>query len=170
MENIQNFRSNSIRNGIILDTNLLILYLIGNYDPNFITRFRKTSNYTIDDFLILKDIVKESSKIIVTPNILTELSNHTFDGSFSGSGFDEYYKEVIDFLNNAEEKLVEKDVIKDYEKLKYFGFADISILDTSMKLECSLLTDDSALYGLTNSLSISTLNINHLRQYLWDND
>src|SRR5438094_4633228 len=61
--------------GLLIDTNLLLLYLIGMYDPDRIPRFKRTMSFTVDEFLLLDAIFTNFDKVITTPNILTEISN-----------------------------------------------------------------------------------------------
>lgn len=64
------------RDGIVLDTNLLLLYCVGLYDPFVISRFtERLSRYTVDDFRLLIRFTRLFKKIIVTPNVLTEVVN-----------------------------------------------------------------------------------------------
>lgn len=37
--------------GVLTDTNILILYIIGSFDPNLIGTSKATSQFTQDDFL-----------------------------------------------------------------------------------------------------------------------
>jgi len=54
--------------GLLVDTNLLLLYLIGR-------NFKRTQAYTIEDFDLLERFMAEFKALITTPHVLTEVSN-----------------------------------------------------------------------------------------------
>src|SRR5438045_51552 len=63
--------------GILLDTNLLVLFFVGLLDPGRVSSFSRTKNhgFTKAEFSLLEKIVSSTSaKIITTPHILTETS------------------------------------------------------------------------------------------------
>ena len=61
--------------GLLLDANLLVLYVVGWYDPNRITQNKRTNSYTAEDFDYLVDFMSQFRQFATTPNILTEVSN-----------------------------------------------------------------------------------------------
>jgi len=76
MTYVQNLLTSSRSKRILVDTNLLALYPIGTFDRSQISTDKNTRSYTVEDFDLLKILLK-NNRIIVTPNILTELSNLT---------------------------------------------------------------------------------------------
>lgn len=61
---------------VLVDANLLVLLLVGIYDPAYVKSHKKTKGYTRDDFEMLVEILREcNSTIVVTPAILAETSN-----------------------------------------------------------------------------------------------
>src|SRR6266436_795865 len=50
--------------GLLVDTNLLLLYFIGAYDPERISRFERTMAFTIDEFLLLAMFLGLFQKIL----------------------------------------------------------------------------------------------------------
>jgi hypothetical protein len=61
--------------GALLDTNLLVMYLIGCYRPSLVEQFKRTSMYTQEDFYWLHEYVAKFSRIVVTPQVLAEAWN-----------------------------------------------------------------------------------------------
>jgi hypothetical protein len=59
---------------IVLDSNLLLLLLIGSYDIEMIEWFKRVSDFTADDFNLLQSVL-EGKSLVATPHILTEVSN-----------------------------------------------------------------------------------------------
>lgn len=62
-------------NGLLLDSNLCVLYLVGKTNENRIPRFNRTQAYTIQQFHLLDWIVKRFRTMVTTPHVLTEVSN-----------------------------------------------------------------------------------------------
>jgi len=61
--------------GLLIDSNLLLLFVVGSHDRRLITTFRRTDRYTEADFVLLLRFIARFSKVLTTPNILTEVSN-----------------------------------------------------------------------------------------------
>ena len=70
---LQYFKNNCV----VIDTNILLLLFIGTYDKHLITTFKRTKQYTEDDYDILQTSL-EGKTLVTTPNILTEISNFAF--------------------------------------------------------------------------------------------
>ena len=61
--------------GYFVDTNLLVLYVVGQVDPNLISKHRRLEDYSIEDYDLLVDLIDQVDVLYVTPNTLTETSN-----------------------------------------------------------------------------------------------
>lgn len=44
-------------NGILIDTNILLLFIVGSLDPDLILRFSRTTNFSIQDFQIVAKVI-----------------------------------------------------------------------------------------------------------------
>lgn len=69
-----------LRNGLLVDTNLLLVYFVGNYDYatgyRLINRSRYTKGiYEPGDFEILDALLNRFRNRITTPHVLAEVSN-----------------------------------------------------------------------------------------------
>ena len=60
---------------IILDTNLLILLIVGDTDSKLITKHKRTNVFSLQDYQLLKLVLEDYQQIVVTPHILAETSN-----------------------------------------------------------------------------------------------
>ncbi len=61
--------------GAFLDTNLLVLLIVGSVDRGQVERHRRTRRFTVGDYDRLVRILEGFEHILVTPNTLTEASN-----------------------------------------------------------------------------------------------
>ena len=59
---------------ILVDTNLLLLLMIGAVEEKLIGG-KRTERYTVDHYRSLSNILKDFQHLITTPHILTEVSN-----------------------------------------------------------------------------------------------
>ena len=62
---------------LLLDTNLLLLYLIGCKDPKLLKSARRLNAYIEEDFYLLVEFIEVNgfTQLVSTPHILTEASN-----------------------------------------------------------------------------------------------
>lgn len=60
---------------LLLDSNLLLLLTVGSYNQHLISTFKRTGNYTADDYQILRHFASDFRHLVTTPHILTEVSN-----------------------------------------------------------------------------------------------
>ena len=61
--------------GYFLDTNLLVLLVVGSESRELIPKHRRLEHFTVDDFDILAEFLENADRLYVTPNTLTETSN-----------------------------------------------------------------------------------------------
>ena len=61
--------------GVLINANLLVLYLVGSTNKNRIPTFKRTQVYTIEDFELLQGLIAYLGDVITTPHVLTEVSN-----------------------------------------------------------------------------------------------
>lgn len=62
--------------GVLVDTNLLLLFYVGGYDRNLVERFPRTADrFVASDFDTLNGLLASFDKVATTPHILTETSN-----------------------------------------------------------------------------------------------
>ena len=108
-------------NGLLIDTNLLILYLVGRTNQQRIGTFKRTRAYTQEDYHLLEDLIAHFKRIVTTPQILTETSNLT---DMSGPELRKVRDRFRDSVEDADQSITEaKRVVKDQDFLR-LGFAD----------------------------------------------
>jgi hypothetical protein len=65
-----------VRKPIVIDTQLLVLLIVGVTNPEFISRHKRLAPiYTQSHLIKLQSILVHAPKLICTPHILTETSN-----------------------------------------------------------------------------------------------
>ena len=149
--------------GLLIDTNILLLYVVGLCDPTLITDFKRTDNYSPEDFELLDLLLKEfgNSPIVTTPNILTEVSDLA-DG-VPRRARDEVARIFAAIVRPMNERYTpSRDVSADPAFAK-IGLADTGIMLTA-KGQYLVLTDDYHMAGILQSAGVDVINFNHLRE------
>jgi rRNA-processing protein FCF1 len=154
-ENFENIKS------VLIDTNLLILYLTGRYNEKLIAKSKRLSNYTSEDFFILKKYLQKFKQFITTPHILTETSNLLSSGVTKKDPF--VWETIKNALQGFEEIYVKKNFLFSLDFLSEFGITDSAIIQIAREKKVMILTDDTNLWGRLRKMQLPYENFNNLR-------
>src|SRR3970282_1626544 len=153
-------KSKSRKKPIITDTSPLLLLLIGSYDKNTIKNFKRLSKYDSDDYDLLFQLVA-TRKVMVTPQVLAEVSNFAKELKNNPDTFSEIIKINKSLLEKIYEKYIHKDNILASQELFKFGFTDASIIVAAKENDALRLTDDFPLWGICKR---NGLNVKHMSE------
>lgn len=147
--------------GLLIDTNLLVLWVIGTLGANRISDHNLTSNYTAEDYQLLISFIERFRSIVVTPNILTEASNLLEKDSYKGQQALTILQNIAQAVNEVFNTSIQ--LMTDYQKsyLK-FGLSDSSIYCLA-KQNYLILTDDLKLCYYLQGQGLLAINFNNLR-------
>ena len=146
---------------IIIDSNLLVLFVIGLTDRNLISKHKRTKQYEIEDYDLLAEILSTFNKVIVTPHVLAETSNLISQiGNPVMSSIRETLKNLIE--TQSEEYEPSRELCKGKSFIR-LGLTDCAILNL-VKKELPLITVDLDLYLSAMAINHNTVNFNHLRE------
>jgi rRNA-processing protein FCF1 len=140
--------------GILVDTNLLLLFIVGSLDPGLIPRISRTASYSVQDFQIVAKVIDFFDTKVTTPHVLTEVSN-LIDRI-------EVQRTLRSFVSIVVEKFVESSKIVTHNMFEKFGLADTAILDVS-KDNYLVLTNDGPLIGFLSNNDVDVLSLELLR-------
>ena len=161
---IRKYRSS----GVLVDTNLLLVYFVGLYDNvtgyRLVNTFKYTkSDYGPGDFDTLYAFLKNFDVRITTPHILTEVSN-----SIRG--------ELTDPAKNLCLELIQRTIPAAFEEhhapandllaedlFLTHGVADMGILRSAVTGPYLVLTDDNRLSPRLNEVGIDTLSLPEIK-------
>jgi hypothetical protein len=154
--------------GLLIDSNLLLLYFVGSYDPARIGTFKRTHSrgFTSDDFDLLLRLLTPFGAVVTTPNILTEVSN--LSNQLRDDEKDTYYSVFADRAGLLTEHYTESKKICTLEHFKKFGLTDAGIISMAKGIYL-VLTDDAPLVGYLQNVGIDVINFNQLRSLAWGN-
>lgn len=146
---------------LLLDTQLLVLLLVGLTDKSLIGRHKRLKAYSEPDFELLKSTIARVSSLVVTPNTLTEVSNLIRQVPEPHST--KISETMREFVLATEERHVESNQAVRMEHFAKLGLTDavvINICENSVPL----LTADLDLYLSALRSGIEAVNFNHLRE------
>lgn len=150
--------------GILVDANLLLVYVVGAYDPEQIERFKHTNEFTVDDFELLDRLLGRFQTVATTPPVLTEVSN--FLGHLSGNtrrDCTELFRRLIPELNETHRASEE---LCAHRYFRQFRLTDTGIAEVSED-SYLVVTDDFQLYQALANDQQAVINFNHLRTANW---
>lgn len=150
--------------GILIDTNLLLVYFVGRYDPNRLAKFKRTLTFTVEDYYTLERAFKFFNKIVTTPNILTEVNS--LSNQLPEEIKTDYYAKMAEQIVNVEEHFQESRKICALEPFKKFGLTDSGIINL-VKDKYLVLSDDFRLTNYLANVGIDVINFNHIRSMNW---
>jgi hypothetical protein len=145
---------------VVLDTNLLVLLVVGTLDKRLISTHKRTHKFTPADFETLSRFLAGYPRIIVTPNVVTETSNllqQTHD--VTGRRLLGVLKQM---LSQFTERFVPSAEAASLPEFLRLGIADSATLHTP-PADSVLLTDDLPLYLQASKLGHRAFNFNHLQ-------
>ena len=150
--------------GLLLDANLLLVYFVGSYDPYRVPKFKRTKTFTVEDFYTLLAVFRFFSRVVTTPNILTEVSN--LSNQLPEDIKPLYYSEFAKQIDLIEEQYTASSKISGLEHFKKFGLTDSGIIDL-VKNKYLVLTDDLRLASYLQNVGTDVLNFNNIRTLNW---
>ncbi len=145
---------------ILIDSNSLLVLILGLMNPSLINKHSKTSIYEEEDFHNLVFTIKNLESIVVLPNIWTEVDNLL--NKFTGSQKELYVKRIIETIKKTSEKYLESKIIENNLSFYDLGLADTLILECARDCEM-LITSDSALSDYARAYGINVYDMKELK-------
>lgn len=145
---------------VIIDTNTLIILILGSINPSIINSHKRTSIYDPSDYELILKLIGDIKSLLVLPNIWTEVDN-LLNGQ-SGNIKNEYIK-LLRYITeqSTEQYLISKD-ISAKQTIYDLGLTDSAILEIAK--DCKLLiTSDSNLSDYAKALNINVFDLVKLK-------
>lgn len=146
---------------LFLDTNLLLLLLAGITAPDRLTRLKRLEAYTLDDFELLHQIVRQASRVVTTPNVMTEVTNLTdwWDPTLRR----EVHRSLRIALDSWLETYVSSKLASREEAFERLCFSDCAAAIACSDGGLQALTVDVDLYLELSRRGVECMNFHHLR-------
>lgn len=150
--------------GILIDTNILLLWFVGSVNCNRISKFNRTEKFIPEDYDVLINILGYFSKIVTTPNILTEVNSLI---NQIGEPERTQCLEIMKIgIRQMQEFYIESSNTVEVEGFTKFGLTDTGIVSLARD-RYLVLTDDLKLAYYLQNIRIDTVNFNNIRVYGW---
>jgi hypothetical protein len=148
--------------GLLLDTNILLLDIVGGLGEGLVERFKRTRDrFESSDLAVLRKATAAAKVLLTTPHVLTETSN------FLGQLPNRYALQARRILLERLKVWTEDGVAAQQAALQPEVFCRLGITDWAIshlaKRGFLVLTDDLLLYNQISSSGSVALNFNHLR-------
>ena len=151
--------------GLLIDANLLLVWVLGLLDEDLIEKHKRTQAYRKEDWDDLRQFVIKFDSIITTPSVLTEVNNLLSFG-ITGKNRDDLSAMFCKMVTeDFDERYVEaKDIVTD-SAFARLGLTDIGIerIAQTKSPSVHVLTDDYQLHNLLLERGVDAYNFNHIR-------
>jgi len=152
------------RAGVLIDSNLLVLLVVGSVNPNRIGTFKRTRQYSRSDYTALVRVVGHFARVYTLAQIVAEVSNLTDLTGGERIAARQNLSALLPVLN--EPPLPSRRAIEEraYTRL---GITDAAIVCAAREHGCCVLTSDLELYLALLQADVPALNFSHLREAEW---
>lgn len=162
--NLDAWPGSGVGSGLLIDTNLLVLFAVGTVSPNQIERFKRTSVYTREDYELLVRIMDGFSQLYTVAHVMAEVSNLIdLQGSHRLLAR-QVLADTIAVLKEPHVSSLQASGSSNYEDL---GLADSAISVVAREQQCEVLTDDLGLYLSLLREGLPVVKFSHLRERIW---
>lgn len=139
---------------VLVDTQLLVLLVVGATRPDLTARQKKTSRYTRTDFSLLIDLLGYRPKFVFCPHVASETSNLV--AQYGEPDRTSLMTVLRALPNNATEMPVTTASAMEQPEFIRLGLADAAQLSLCTS-ETLLLTDDEPLFRAATAREVSSL-------------
>ena len=129
--------------GYFLDTNLLVLLVVGSESRELISKHRRLEHYSPEDYDILSEFLENANQLYVTPNTLTETSNLV--GQHGEPERSLLMRRLQFLIHESREVIVASLKASSNYNFEKLGLTDAALLEAVTK-DIPLLTVDFDLY------------------------
>ena len=150
--------------GLLIDSNLLLVYFVAQFDPELVGRFERTSAFSREGVILLGNFITSFQKLLTTPNILTEVSN--LSNKLPENIRSEYFRSTTAQIGKLDETYLASSAVSQMPEFARFGLTDAAIAGVA-KNNCLVLTDDFRLSNFLRNEGQDVVNFNHILQSSW---
>jgi hypothetical protein len=145
-----------------MDTNLLLLLVVGRAAPQWIGQHSRLKKYSVNDFNILVEAISKGRSLLVIPHCIAEASNLLPQGILEPlrSGL---YQALKMFVDNCDEEYIPSSHAATQDAYLRLGITDAAWL-SALNEQTILLTDDNDLYLAASNFGHEVINFSHYRQ------
>jgi len=146
---------------ILLDTNLLILLVVGSFSRRLIAKFQRTRAFSERDFDRLLELLPARARLVATPHVLAETSNliRGLDGDTLAS----VRRHLRNLVGELQETHVPARTAVANALFARLGLTDAGISVLAADRDVVVITADLDLYLGLEHAGLQVVNFNHYR-------
>jgi rRNA-processing protein FCF1 len=151
---------------VLLDSNLLLVFLSGSLDPRLFGRFKRVSSYSLKDYDLLVRVLSFFTVLLTTPHILTEVGN--LANSLPGWIKPDWHQNIATLISSQQktpglrERWTPAVELAQRPEFAAFGITDAALAE--LALDALIVTEDYRLSGFLRSKGVPVLNFNDFRK------
>lgn len=151
---------------VLLDSNLLLVFLSGSSNPSLFGQFKRVSAYTLKDYELLVRLLSSFTILLTTPHILTEVSN--LANSLPERFKPDWYRNFAALIASEQktpgirEQWMPAAELARMSEFTAFGITDAAL--TKLSSEALVVTEDYRLSGVLKSQGVFVFNFGDLRK------
>ena len=149
--------------GALVDTNLLVLLLVGAVNRQRIPKFKRTQGFSIEDFDLLVRLLEHFGTLTATPHLLSQASDLADLTGRELHQVRETFKLIVD--QNDEVFDASRVLVAD-PIFQRFGLADAAVAKVSAR-GILVVTSDVQVHLALEHRGWDALNFNHVRPLGW---
>lgn len=164
--NVENLIAKYRDAGILIDTNLLLVVLVGNIDQRYVGRITRTDKYTREDYERITDVLMHFNRFIIIPQVLTEAGNLLKRNCPNANTLLNLGLELQRFIHHAatSESRPSARRVSVHPVYADLGYADAAILHAAANRHL-VFTDDGPLQSRALGCGVDVLPFDWLRSY-----
>lgn len=141
--------------GLLLDSNLLLLYLVSVVDPTLVGtgQYNKLSSFRATEFEILRRLMSLFKRVVTTAHILTEVSNLV--AAMHDSGKLRVFREFVATLEVVDEQPVSSYRAARRSEFAYLGLTDSVLAELSGKF--LIVSNDARMVDMLRQSGVEAL-------------
>lgn len=143
---------------LLVDTNLLVLLVVGETNKTYIAGHKRTKAYEIEDFLWLRNLAKASGGLVFCPHVIAETSNLARD-HWAADAIGETMRALLGAY--PEVYLSSRAAAAD-QSFTRLGATDAVLLRLA-QTDGQLITDDLGLALAAGKVGADVINYNYIR-------
>ena len=151
--------------GVLVDANLLILFLIGTVNKQRISEFKRTQDFTIEDFDLLQRLIAWFGRLYATPHVLSQVSDLADLPGKELHKIRHLFRLVVE--QHIDESYDPSRVLVADPVFEIHGLADAAIATVGGR-GVLVLTADVKLQLALQRRGTDALNFYHVRQLAWN--
>ncbi|WP_180539889.1 hypothetical protein [Nevskia soli] len=145
--------------GVLVDSNLLVLFLVGSVNRKRVQVFKRTRDFSLDEFDVLKALISHFGlPVIVTPHVLSQVSDLA---DLDGPDFGSIRIALKELVENSHEHYDPAKLLISNPVFDRLGLADAGIA-VAASLGKVILTVDLNLHIALEKLGIESINFRHV--------